>query len=1771
MKKIYTIKDVFFQYIISKSNSIIKIALTALIFSIPFDEVKAQTYCTPAFSFGAATFGNDFWITSTTFGTLSYTGGTALGASPYYALLANTGSVTQGLTYTLTVTRNGSAFQDNISVWIDWDHSGSPFTGTGEYVLNQTNAAGGSNTYSTSVTVPFSVTGSTRMRVMVNYFPGGSTLANTGCSPGNQSQGETKDFNITVVAGAACTGNPPTATVAPASTSVCAGTSTTLSLTGLSASGFTYQWQQSANSGGPYSNASGTSTNSTYATPTTLPFFPTYYVCQVTCSNSSLTTQSTQSSVSLNSFLNCYCTPSYAVANGGTRGIVSVGIAAPASPIILNTSTVNNVSPYYTLYTGASPISNAGLSLSSAYVLAVKVGTQANALNNAGAWIDYNQNGVFETTEFLGSFASAAASSTTNINFTVPGTASTGTTAMRIRHRYGGAVTSADACTAFAGAAGTGGAGETEDYRVSITGAACSGTPTAGNVYAGSSGTNLTASVCANATTTMYAIGYTSGVSGISLQWQSATANGGPYSNVVGGSGATSPNYTTAALTNGTLVTVHYYYKCLITCSNGGATALQTTPLDVTVNPTPSVTVNGSSAYTSSMCSGGTGVSLTAANAAAGVTTWSWLPNSTISPNNASASVTVSPAATVTYTVTATANTCSGTATAAITVNPSALTVTPSAPIITSGGNVSLTASAASSNGGITYLWNSCLTLSSATGATITASPAATTTYTVTATDAIGCSASTTVTVIVNSGTSGTINCPSYTFSYIGPAGTGTTNNWAFASTLGTVTSVATGVGMSMDDAVYPGKLIGFNFDYNGILYNTVGISTNGFIWFGTGSPATTNYTPLSSTTGQTGTVDGIISVMGGNMSGRVASSSISIVTYNSSPNRIFVIEWNNVKVSPGTSRSDYQIRLYESTNNVEFWYNTLPYPLGFETWSGEVGIRGTTTTDFLNRSTGCSDAASWSTSSSGAAGAVCSIDGGLCSTFGFWPPNGQGGFSGGAGSTFRYAPIVPTPQITASGTIDLCPGGSVNLTSTAGTSYQWYLNGGAIAGATNQTLNSVTAAGNYTVKVPSAGCTARISYITKVTNNSTVTASVSVASTPSAPLCNVTSATFTATPTNGGCLPFYQWKLNGSNVGTNSITYINNALVAGDQVQVQMTSNALCAAPVPASSTVIINGTNPALVTPSPVSNICPAATVDLSSITITDNNSTTGSYTYYSTLANANAATSVISSVITLSGTYYIRKTTASGCFGVTSIVVTITSCCVTGTWIGVVSNDWNTSGNWCGGVPTATTDVIINSGMPNDPLVDLGAVATCHNITINAGASLSIASNTLNMKGDLTIVPTGFYVHYGGTLELNGTTLQTIPDISCYNLKINNAAGVVITGDVLVSHILNLFNGIISTGGSIITVSNPSTGAVTGYSSINYVNGRLIRYINNGAFAFPIGDATHYELATVTVNNLAPTFYLLGEYFTDNTGCTDVPNVGGGPNVNGTLLTSLLNGGFWTITPDDQPTSGTYNIQLNETGYSNTPPGPSYCAVIKRDDCFANWQSLGTHINTTQSIGGGTVTAVRSGLTSFSDFGVGFSGSVLPIELLSFTATKINSNLDALLKWTTASELNNDHFEIEVATALKANNEFDFVKIGSVAGHGISQNSLEYSFVDRAPFKSGYRYYRLKQVDFNGNFSYSNTIAISFDNSEIVLKDLFPNPTDKNSNFNISVKNESVVNISFTNLLGQEVMKYRQKLKSGDNLLSVDVSHFIPGIYFLNIADGNGIIIHKKFEKY
>jgi hypothetical protein len=204
---------------------------------------------------------------------------------------------------------------------------------------------------------------------------------------------------------------------------------------------------------------------------------------------------------------------------------------------------------------------------------------------------------------------------------------------------------------------------------------------------------------------------------------------------------------------------------------------------------------------------------------------------------------------------------------------------------------------------------------------------------------------------------------------------------------------------------------------------------------------------------------------------------------------------------------------------------------------------------------------------------------------------------------------ITPAVSIAlTNGTNPQCTGASATFTATpvnGGTTptYQWK-NGTANVGTNSPTYSTTSLADGDVITcemTSNASCTTGspvTSNSITMTINPAVTASVSIAANPGNTICVGASVTFTATPTNGGATPVYQWKNGATNVGTNSPTYTTNSLVNGNQITCEMTSNASCVTGSPSTSNVITMTVNPNLtpsltITANPGNTICSGTTV--------------------------------------------------------------------------------------------------------------------------------------------------------------------------------------------------------------------------------------------------------------------------------------------------------------------------------------------------------------------------------------------------------------------------------------------------------------------------------------------------------------------------------------------------------------------------------------------------
>ncbi|MBI5220071.1 MAG: hypothetical protein HY958_14180 [Bacteroidia bacterium] len=210
--------------------------------------------------------------------------------------------------------------------------------------------------------------------------------------------------------------------------------------------------------------------------------------------------------------------------------------------------------------------------------------------------------------------------------------------------------------------------------------------------------------------------------------------------------------------------------------------------------------------------------------------------------------------------------------------------------------------------------------------------------------------------------------------------------------------------------------------------------------------------------------------------------------------------------------------------------------------------------------------------------------------------------YNGSAWIELCYCSTPATPVAGNNGPV--CIGESLNLTASAisGATYSWTGPNGFTSSQQNPTVStSATTAmdGTYSVVAMVNGCSSSAG-TTTVQVNPTAPVAVSISASPSNTICSGTSVTFTATPSNGGTTPVYQWQVNSSNVGTNSSTYSSSSLVNGDAVTCILTSNSGCATGNPATSNTITMTVNTMSTAPTginaTVNPICSGSSTTLS-----------------------------------------------------------------------------------------------------------------------------------------------------------------------------------------------------------------------------------------------------------------------------------------------------------------------------------------------------------------------------------------------------------------------------------------------------------------------------------------------------------------------------------------------------------------------------------------------
>ena len=198
-----------------------------------------------------------------------------------------------------------------------------------------------------------------------------------------------------------------------------------------------------------------------------------------------------------------------------------------------------------------------------------------------------------------------------------------------------------------------------------------------------------------------------------------------------------------------------------------------------------------------------------------------------------------------------------------------------------------------------------------------------------------------------------------------------------------------------------------------------------------------------------------------------------------------------------------------------------------------------------------------------------------------------------------------------------------------------------------------------------------------------------------------------------------------------------------------------------------------------------------------------------------------------------------------------------------------------------------------------------------------------------------------------------------------------------------------------------------------------------------------------------------------------------------------------------------------------------------------------------------------------------------AVIPVELTSFTANSTESGV--ILSWTTATETNNKGFEIErslrtgTGTQPGKSDNGPWEKAGYLDGNGTTTNRCYYSFTDNG-VSSGYYSYRLKQIDFDGSFTYSRIIEISLNTPvKFSLSQNYPNPFNPSTTIKYSVPNDGFVSMKIYNTIGQEVADLINGfVRAGEHEVvfntSAGNSGLTSGVYFYKLESGDKVSIKK-----
>ncbi|NME68801.1 T9SS type A sorting domain-containing protein [Flammeovirga aprica] len=439
-----------------------------------------------------------------------------------------------------------------------------------------------------------------------------------------------------------------------------------------------------------------------------------------------------------------------------------------------------------------------------------------------------------------------------------------------------------------------------------------------------------------------------------------------------------------------------------------------------------------------------------------------------------------------------------------------------------------------------------------------------------------------------------------------------------------------------------------------------------------------------------------------------------------------------------------------------------------------------------------------------------------------------------------------------------------------------------------------------------------------------------------------------------------------------------------------------------------------------------------------------------------------------------------------------------------------------------------------------------------SFSTGATLAVGGNFTDNGSDNTSTFTGSTLSFNGASGNQTFTGSFTSAKAIDNLQINKASGEVILSGSNTKEVSNLtLNSVLNNSGnddgSLLILGNSIAGD-------SFVLGPLSKKMDvNDSFNFPVGGGGLIRTLTViyTENVLGASEKCWTVEYGELLQPVEPENID-----ETTGIANVSSEYQWRVTDIDEggdPTAKQSKAEIFAY-YGGLGKNPNYILAIWNDlDLISSkWRKAGDPLHNTE-------TYFETEDVSFSEKFLAIASidetTDLPVELIYFNASAEESQVK--LDWATASELNNDQFEIQRSVDGK-----NWSSIGMKEGAGNSNVRLDYEFFDANPIMNEIVYYRLIQTDFDGTETVFDPVQVYLEGAEGVADmSVYPNPT-QGENLNILLKSwKGDVEIGLFNALGYKVLD--DNWTYGDSQLKLlTLNHLPRGVYLLRLKSGKTI---------